>query len=183
MIYIHNKCKMYYSSYRLLYNCNKKFGDHLRLRFTHVNLVNNMRVVSTSASRLESIKDSSGGKKQNELNAKFVTNDPRMPAKQRLKNLIVLYGPTAVVLHIGLSLTFLGATYLVVRYGFDVPSFLENQNLMGEKYMMIIANGGTFGLAYALYKGMMPFRVLVTLFLTPRVARILQSYGIIKIRG
>src|SRR5699024_8507364 len=103
------------------------------------------------------------------LNAKFTTNDPRMPPKQRLKNLVAVYGPTAVVLHIGLSLTFLGVTYLVVRYGFDVPAFLERNNLLSEKYMMIVANGGTFALAYAIYKAQMPIRILVTLGLVPIV--------------
>lgn len=116
------------------------------------------------------------------LKAQFVDEDPRMPPRQRLKNLVVVYGPTAMVLHITLSLCFLGITYTVVRWGVDVPSLMERFELTNETYMKIIANGGTFGLAYALYKGMMPLRVLVTLFLTPKVARKLQAIGLIKKR-
>ena len=120
--------------------------------------------------------------KPKELKAKFNTDDPRMPARQRLKNLVVVYGPTAIVLHIGLSLSFLGLTYLIVRYGFDISAFLEQRNILGEKYMMILSSGGTFAIAYALYKAIMPARVLVTLMLTPVVARRLQAFGIIKRR-
>ena len=103
--------------------------------------------------------------------------------RQRLKNLFVTYGPVAVVLHIGLSLTFLGVTYAVVYFGLDVPALLSKYDYtMNEKYMMIISNGGQFGLAYALYKAMMPLRALVTLALTPKVAQTLITYGIIKKR-
>jgi len=119
-------------------------------------------------------------KKTKELKTTFINDDPRMPPRQRLKNLIAVYGPTAVVLHIGLSLTFLGITYLIVKFGFDASDLLEKYSKMDNKYMVILANGGTFGVAYALYKLAMPFRVLVTLGLTPGVARLLQRYGLIK---
>lgn len=129
----------------------------------------NVRMMSTQKDRLE-------------LKSKFTEDDPRMPPGTRLKRLIANYGPTAVVLHIGLSLTFLGVTYLSMRYGFDAEKFLAEYNFVTEKYLTILANGGTFGLAYAVYKAMMPFRILVTLALTPRVAHRLQAAGIIKKR-
>lgn len=117
-----------------------------------------------------------------EMKSKFVEDDPRMPIKQRLKSLVVNYGPTAVVLHIALSLTFLGITYLVVINGFDATAFLESYNFVTDSYLTILANGGEFGLAYAIYKAMMPFRALITLSLTPKVAQRLQAAGIIKKR-
>lgn len=137
---------------------------------------------STDSKPPSSSSSSSSNPKPKELNAQFVTNDPRIPYKQRLKNLFTIYGPVAVVLHIGLSLTFLGATYLVVRYGFDVPAFLQTYGLVSEKYLLILANGGTFALAYALYKAAMPARVLFTLLVTPAAARKLAHFGIIKRR-
>ena len=120
--------------------------------------------------------------KPSELKGKFITDDPALSHKQQLKKLITFYGPVAVVLHIGLSLSFLSLTYLAVRFGFDAPALLQKYNLMSEKYMMIIANGGTFGLAYAIYKALMPLRVLVTIFLVPPIASKLLKYGIIKQR-
>lgn len=117
-----------------------------------------------------------------EIKGRFIDDDPKMPPKDRLKNLIKVYGPTAVVLHIALSLTFLGITYLVVLYGIDIPALLVKYDAVSEDYMRIIANGGSFGLAYALYKSMMPLRVLVTIGLTPIVARRLQAFGILKKR-
>ena len=140
---------------------------------------NNFSTNSTDSNSTKTDTSTSGGRPK-ELNAQFVTNDPRSPYKQRLKNLFTIYGPVAVVLHIGLSLSFLGATYLVVRYGFDVPAFLAQYNLISEKYLLILANGGTFALAYALYKAAMPARVLVTLLVTPAACRKLQAFGIIK---
>lgn len=148
---------------------------------TSLNLKMNKHHFSTNSTDSNSTKtNDTSSQRPKELNAQFVTNDPRIPYKQRLKNLFTIYGPVAVVLHIGLSLSFLGATYLIVRYGFDVPAFLTQYNLINEKYLLILANGGTFALAYALYKAAMPARVLVTLLVTPAACRKLQHFGIIK---
>lgn len=117
---------------------------------------------------------------QDGMNAKFIEDDIRMPIRKRLKNMIILYGPLATVLHISLSLTFLGVTYLLVNFGLDATGILSEYAPLKESTGLIIAHGGKFGLAYALYKMMMPLRIMVTLFLTPKVANKLHSIGLIK---
>lgn len=147
-------------------------------------LSSSMRLTTTS----HNMKQTDESKQQqidpnrNELKGRFIDDDPKMPPKERIKNLVKAYGPVAVVLHIVLSLTFLGVTYLVILYGFDMPALLIKLGAFSEDYMRIIANGGTFGLAYALYKSMMPLRALVTIALTPIVSRRLQVLGLIKKR-
>ncbi|UXI18935.1 hypothetical protein NH340_JMT04878 [Sarcoptes scabiei] len=122
-------------------------------------------------------------KKTKEIEGKFADEGlGNLSVRQKLKKLVVLYGPIATVLHIILSLMFLGLTYLIVRFGFDSIGFLNHDYFMNDSYLRILASGGQFGLAYAIYKSLMPFRVIVTLFLTPRVATKLQSMGLIKKR-
>lgn len=117
-----------------------------------------------------------------EIKSQFMEDGIRMTTRERLKQMAIVYGPLATVLHIGLSLTFLGITYVAIKFGIDAFGFIEKYDLFGETYMRILSTGGTFGVAYAVYKAMMPIRVMVTIFVTPKVATKLQSMGLIKKR-
>ena len=141
------------------------------------------RQISDDGQQQRQQKSTTGKSKEHkEMKAHFMEDGIRMTTRERLKQMAILYGPLATVLHIGLSLTFLGITYIVIKYGFDAFGFMNDHNLFGETYMKILATGGTFGVAYAIYKAMMPLRVLVTIFVTPKVANKLQTMGLIKKR-
>ncbi|OTF82959.1 hypothetical protein BLA29_003197 [Euroglyphus maynei] len=117
-----------------------------------------------------------------EIKSQFKEDGIRMTTRERLKQMAIVYGPLATVLHIGLSLTFLGITYVTIKFGVDAFGLMEKLNLFTESYMRIISTGSTFGVSYAIYKAMMPLRVMVTIFVTPKVANKLQSMGLIKKR-
>ena len=122
---------------------------------------------------------SAKSKKSDPIKVSFVEDEPRLTHMERLKRVIQNYGTTAIVLHIALSLTSLGFFYCLIYFGFDVASYVD-LNRFGETAAKVMAGSGTFAVAYALHKMIMPVRVGATVILTPVVVRQLRSIGIIK---
>ena len=118
-------------------------------------------------------------KRTDPIKVSFVEDEPRLTHVERLKRIIQNYGATAVVLHIALSLTSLGFFYCLIYFGFDITSYV-NLEKFGETAAKVMAGSGTFAVAYALHKMIMPIRVTATVFLTPVVVRQLRAIGIIK---
>ena len=97
--------------------------------------------------------------------------DERQTKGGKLKQLVQHYGKLALVTHFGLSLVSFGSIYLLLRAGIDLTHFLSVLNLDAST-TDVSAEAGTFVLAYAIYKVIMPLRLGVTAAAVPVVARI-----------
>lgn len=92
------------------------------------------------------------------------------------------YGLSAVVVHVTSSLFALGLCYVVVRLCID-PVYLATKLASFEmlsKYSESLATGGTFAVAYVIYKCAMPFRLGFTFWATPRTVAYLRHKNILK---
>jgi len=126
-------------------------------------------------------KESDNVDKKPALKLKFVDDNPKLTHKTRLKRLIAEYGPTAVIIHIVLSLISLGAWYAILSMGIDAHNFMDFDSLkVGETTTKVIAGSGTFVIAYAIHKATMPARIAATLLITPRTVKFLRTKGILK---
>jgi hypothetical protein len=126
-------------------------------------------------------KKSKSGKRGEPLKLSLVDDEPRLTHTERLKRLIQNYGSTAVMLHIVLSLTSLGSFYTVLYFGVDVTAYIP-MHRFGETAAKVMAGSGTFAVAYALHKMIMPIRIAATIALTPVLVKQLIRAGLLKHR-
>ena len=119
------------------------------------------------------------GKRGDPVKVEFVDDEPRLTHMERLKRVFQNYGTTAVVLHIVYSLTSLGMFYCLIYFGFDITSYVDLSRF-GETASKVMAGSGTFAVAYALHKMIMPARIGLTIVTTPYVVSKLRRLGIIK---
>ncbi|XP_055542387.1 protein FAM210A-like [Wyeomyia smithii] len=117
--------------------------------------------------------------------AKQVTDERAevMPAtrKERLKKAVKEYGSTVLVFHVGISLTSLGACYVLVSSGIDMVALLDRLGWANSALASKTGAGaGTFVIAYAIHKVFAPVRISITLGATPFIVRYLRKRGILK---
>lgn len=134
--------------------------------------------VNPNQVRCVSDKTGSAGRRD-PVKVSFVDDEPRLTHVERLKRVVQNYGTTAVVLHIVYSLTSLGMFYCLIYFGVDIPSYID-LNRFGDTAAKVMAGSGTFAVAYALHKMIMPARIGLTIVTTPYVVSKLRRFGIIK---
>ena len=83
--------------------------------------------------------------------------------KERLKSLLAEYGPTAVATYFGLFILVLLGFAVAFAFGFRGAGWQEEASL---------GSFGVLGAAYVATKAIQPFRILATIALTPKVARV-----------
>jgi len=83
--------------------------------------------------------------------------------KERLKSLLAEYGPTAVATYFGL--------FILVLLGFSV-AFAFGFRGAGWQPEAAVGSFGVIGAAYVATKAIQPLRILATIALTPKVARL-----------
>ena len=77
------------------------------------------------------------------------------------------YGALAIGTHLCLCVVFYGGCYLTVKRGLDVKKVLSFFKVTDSKYSSGL---GTAGIAFGLYKIIMPARLLVTAAVVPVLA-------------
>lgn len=87
-----------------------------------------------------------------------------------LKRLMKEYGPIAVGFHFSVFLTTLGGFYSFIDYGLDVASLVKNTPFISDN--LPHPSAGNLALAWGLTTVTGPFRGVMTVTLTPRVARL-----------
>ncbi|CAG2111293.1 unnamed protein product [Medioppia subpectinata] len=156
-------------------------------RFTHSNLLSTHRPIRhdiPTHPTLVSVRHYSDGKrksgpKMEPKKLSFVDDEPVLTHTERLKRIISNYGSTAVILHIMLSLTSLSFFYTIIYFGVDVSQYIP-MDMFGETVTKVMTGSGTFAVAYAIHKMVMPVRIGATVALTPIVVRKLRQIGFIK---
>jgi hypothetical protein len=86
---------------------------------------------------------------------------PKPKLGDRLKAMLAEYGPIALGTYLAIFALVLAGSFFAIRFGFAT----------GES---AAGTAGTLGAAYALTKLSQPIRILVSLALTPLVARVLR---------
>lgn len=117
--------------------------------------------------------------------SKGTDNEPKnikLTSAQKLKKAVTEYGATVIVFHIGISLISLGTSYLLVSTGLDVEQLLIDLNLEDwfKGNTMLVSNAGTFAVAYAIHKLLLPVRITITLGSVPFIVKYLRQKGILK---
>lgn len=87
-----------------------------------------------------------------------------------LKRLMREYGTVALAFHSTVFLSTLGGFYSIVDYGFDVQSLVARIPIIAEN--MPHASAGNLAVAWGLTTVTGPFRGILTITLTPRIARL-----------
>ena len=83
--------------------------------------------------------------------------------KGKLKELIELYGSTAFICYLVIFIVSMISFYIIIQAGVDLNSY----SFFSGK----LASTGTVVLAWAATKVIQPFRIALTLFITPIVAK------------
>ena len=83
--------------------------------------------------------------------------------KGKLKELIELYGSTGLVCYLVIFIVSMVGFYIIIQAGVDLNSY----SLFSGK----LASTGTVFLAWAATKVIQPFRIALTLLITPIVAK------------
>ena len=86
--------------------------------------------------------------------------DKKPPLKERLKSLMAEYGNIAITIYLSIFALTLSGFFIAIKAGFEVDSGSEKT--------------GTVVIAYAATKALQPIRILLTLALTPVIARFLR---------
>lgn len=92
-----------------------------------------------------------------------------------LKRLVKEYGPVAVSFHATVFLTTLGGFFSLVDYGLDVASLVKNVPIIANN--LPHKSAGNLALAWALTTVTGPVRGVMTVTLTPRVAKLWWGRG------
>lgn len=103
------------------------------------------------------------------MSAKLNTMKHKVSA-EGLKRLMKEYGPVAVTFHASVFLATLGSCYSLIDYGLDVPSLVKNVPLIADN--LPHPSAGNLALAWGLTTVTGPFRGIMTVTLTPRVAKL-----------
>lgn len=93
-----------------------------------------------------------------------------MMSTKELKRLMKQYGPIALAFHSTVFLSTLGGFYAVVDYGFDVQSLVARIPFIAENVRN--ASAGNLAIAWALTTCTGPVRGIMTITISPRLARI-----------
>ena len=106
--------------------------------------------------------------------AKSTETKKKMSATE-LKRLMKEYGPVAVSFHASVFLTTLGGFFSLVDYGLDVASLVKNFPVIANN--LPHKSAGNLALAWALTTVTGPVRGLMTVTLTPHVAKLWWGRG------
>lgn len=101
--------------------------------------------------------------------AKWNTVKSKVSAAE-LKRLMKEYGPVAVSFHFSVFLTTLGSFYSLIDYGLDVAALVAHVPVIADN--LPHPSAGNLALAWGLTAVTGPFRGIMTVTLTPRVARL-----------
>jgi len=117
------------------------------------------------------------------VQAEFKEDRRPQGSAAKIKQLVKDYGPIAMVVHVSLSLMSLGGCYLAVDYG--VPLNLATDWAFGGGSIenidtSAVATGGSFVIAYAVHKAMMPIRLFLTATITPALVNTFRKRGWMK---
>lgn len=87
-----------------------------------------------------------------------------------LKRFLKKYGRVAVTFHVSVFLATLGTCYSVVDYGgLDIPALVKNVPLLADN--LPPASAGNLAIAYGMTSAVGPPRAVLTVTLTPRIAK------------
>lgn len=86
-----------------------------------------------------------------------------------LRRLMREYGPVAAAFHASVFFTTLGTFYSVIDYGLDVPSLVKDIPMIANN--LPHPSAGNLAVAWGLTTLTGPVRAVMTITLTPRVAR------------
>lgn len=94
---------------------------------------------------------------------------PKLPLKERLKQLVEVYGPIALVVYFALFALTLAGFVVAIRMGMgDALAARLHLNASAEA----ASTGAVFFFAWAAAKATQPVRIAATLFVTPVVAKL-----------
>lgn len=103
------------------------------------------------------------------------TETKKKMSAEGLKRLMKEYGPVAVSFHATVFLTTLGGFFSLVDYGLDVASLVKNVPVIANN--LPHKSAGNLALAWALTTVTGPVRGVMTVTLTPRVAKLWWGRG------
>lgn len=86
----------------------------------------------------------------------------------KLKAFFARYGRTGLVVYFAVSTLSLSSIYSAVYFGVDVHSLLKRVGWEDNKWLN---SAGTFAVAYAIHKALLPVRLVVTAGLTRFLVR------------
>jgi len=87
---------------------------------------------------------------------------------ERMKAFFQQYGKLGLFVYFSLSTFSLTSIYLTIRSGVDVQSLIQKIGLPQSK---IIDSAGTFAVAYAIHKMLLPLRFFLTIGMTSFIAK------------
>ncbi len=95
--------------------------------------------------------------------------DPNL--RDRLREFFKKYGKIGIGVYFSVSLSTFLMLYGSIRFGVDIDALLQKVGLSTPSWT---EGAGTFIITYAIYKTLLPIRLMVTIGLTPSVKRFLQ---------
>lgn len=98
-----------------------------------------------------------------------------------LRRFLKKYGRVAVTFHISVFLATLGTCYSVVDYGgLDIPALVKDFPLLADN--LPPASAGNLAIAYGMTSAVGPPRAVLTITLTPRIARFFSGREASRLR-
>lgn len=88
--------------------------------------------------------------------------------KDRVRNFFRQYGKLGVAVYASISAFTFGSIYLVLKSGIDIPGLLVRIGIPEKDWMQ---NAGTAAVAYAIYKLLLPIRLVFVIGLTRTIAK------------
>lgn len=145
----------------------KFFATPLRTSNHHQNTIERMILPTRSYSSLptNNPRDS-----EPETDAKPSLLKPSVA--ERLKAFFRQYGKLGFAVYMSVSAVTLGSIYLALSSGIDIPSLLVRLGVPEREWMK---SAGTFAVAYAIYKVLLPLRLFVVAGLTRSIAKRLSG--------
>lgn len=98
---------------------------------------------------------------------------PRASLMDRVRTFIRENGRYGVATYAGICGSVYLMSFLAVRYGLDVPRLLQ---LFGWQDSDLVKQGSTFAVAFLIYKLLLPARLALAIFLTPRLKPFLSRF-------
>lgn len=99
--------------------------------------------------------------------------------RHKIKQLIRDYGASAFVVHTVVSLISLGSCYFLISSGVPMETLIAK--FASSETAKYLNAGSTFAVAYICHKALMPFRIGITVSLTPALVTYLRARGILKL--
>lgn len=107
---------------------------------------------------------------QNSTTTRWADTSSKVTTGAKIKQIMKKYGPVAVSFHASVFLTTLGSFYGLIDYGLDVASLVKNVPIIAHS--LPHPGAGNIALAWALTTVTGPFRGVITVTLTPSIARL-----------